>query len=598
MKYIGKRVLALLLFVTLLVPMLSGVTVSFAENDDPGNNRLEGKVPPSFYEGATMGKLWKDAAANPYDGKVHSHNDRYTGMQVINGIDVSEHNVITDWNAVKNSGMDFAIIRAAYRGYGKAGTLNSDKRYDENITGALAAGLQVGIYIYSQAITVEEAQAEADLLYSKIGSYNISLPLVLDYEYFSETADVKGRLYDAKLTKEQATAVCLAFCERIASYGYQPMVYANSSMLTYHLNATDISNRYPIWLANYVSVTSYSGAYNMWQYGSGKVPGISGDCDLNYWYTSDPNEFSVNMRIAPIADQFYTGNAITPALSVTSKGTALVENQDYTVSYVNNVERGTATAYVTGINAYAGLSAKADFKIIDNKVEGLRVASKSKTAVTLNWQACAGAASYDIYMSEAVDSTFKKVATVEGTATAYTHAKRKAGKEYYYYVSALLADRITHVASEVVVARTSKPSTRKVYLKKAYKLRKATNTGERVVKVKKHTLVTLVADAKKKGGSDWYYVSYKIGGKKYYGYLPKSYGTVYYYGKTSTKHVSLRKGAGTKKRLVTVIAKKNKKVTITGSKKDGRKKVWYKVSVKQGKYTYTGYIHSRYVKLY
>lgn len=131
MKYIGKKMLALLLFVTLVVPMLSGVTVSFAANDDPGNNRLEGKVPPSFYEGATMGKLWKDAAANPYDGKVHSHNDRYTGMQVINGVDVSEHNVITDWNAVKNSGMDFAIIRAAYRGYGKAGTLNSDKRYDE-----------------------------------------------------------------------------------------------------------------------------------------------------------------------------------------------------------------------------------------------------------------------------------------------------------------------------------------------------------------------------------------------------------------------------------------------------------------------------------
>lgn len=591
-----------MLIISLLLGLLytGHPLISYASSkDDPGSKRLTGDIPASFYEGAVFQAERTDAAANPFTGRVYTHNDRYDNIAVVNGIDISEHNVVTDWNQVKQSGIEYVILRAAYRGYGSAGTLVEDAKYQTYIKGALAAGLKVGLYIYSQAVSVQEAQQEADFLYSKIGGNQIDLPLVLDYEFYAESGPTKGRLYDAQLSKEQMTAICNAFCERIVSYGYFPMVYANPSMLNNHLNASEISKNYPIWLANYVNKTSYAGDYVMWQYAStGSVPGITGNVDMNFWYTNDTNQYVSNMMVAPVPDMPYTGAAIMPTVTVTSKTGVMTLGVDYTVSYENNVNVGTATIHITGIGAYAGTNRDITFQIVENKVNDFKVTKQAKTAISLKWSPVYDAVLYEVYCAEGINQKPKLAASLDADTTTYQHKNRTAGKEYYYTVKAKLADGTTILQSEQVLARTLESGTRTVTLKKAYSLRQTTASSKTVVKVPKKGEVRLIADTENKNGTAWYYVRYKKNGKYYYGYMPKSKGTLYRYGKTKQKQVNIRKGAGTNKKLVVVTGKKNSKLTILGEKKAKDKVIWYKVSYQKGKYTYIGYICSDYVKLY
>ena len=222
---------------------------------------------------------------DPYTGLVYTHNHPNAEKGVVYGIDVSYYNGSIDWNAVKRAGIENVMVRVGYRGYGTSGTLNEDPRFRENIEGALDAGLNVGVYIFSQAITRQEASDEADFIIDRIRNYNITLPVVIDFEYASTGSGMGGRLYNANLSVDQATNVCKAFCRIVEEEGYTAMVYANKSMLTDHLSASELSSRYKIWLANYTTSTSYSGHYDVWQYSSrGNVDGISGSVDCNFWY--------------------------------------------------------------------------------------------------------------------------------------------------------------------------------------------------------------------------------------------------------------------------------------------------------------------------
>lgn len=116
----------------------------------------------------------------------------------MNGIDVSSYQKTIDWNKVKADGIDYAFVRVAFRGYGDAGTLNTDGKFAENLKNAPAAGVKTGAYIYSQAITVKEAVEEANFILKHIKGYDVTLPVVIDYEY---AATGVGRLYNAKLSK-------------------------------------------------------------------------------------------------------------------------------------------------------------------------------------------------------------------------------------------------------------------------------------------------------------------------------------------------------------------------------------------------------------
>lgn len=201
------------------------------------------------------------------------------------GIDVSVYQDNIDWKAVADSGVEFAIIRVAVRGWGASGTLMKDSMFQQNIEGAQANGIQVGAYIFSQATTQEEGREEARFLMNLLSGYKLELPLVIDYEYAWVNGANGGRLYNANLSKDEATAVCNAFCDEVEQYGYEGMVYANYSMLNNHLNAGELCR---VWLAHYTKETWYEGDYEYWQCGSnGSIPGIEGDVDLNFWF--DPN---------------------------------------------------------------------------------------------------------------------------------------------------------------------------------------------------------------------------------------------------------------------------------------------------------------------
>ncbi len=236
------------------------------------------------------------------DGKVYffdASGKKVTGEQVIQGakytfdsdgalvtgsgtmgIDVSKHNGTIDWNAVKNSGVSYVIIRCGYRGYTQ-GSLIIDPKFEQNIKGATAAGLKVGVYFFSQAVDEVEAVEEASFVLDAVKGYRISYPIFLDVEY-SGAAGHKGRADN--LSRAERTAVCKAFCATISSGGYTAGIYANKTWLESMLDPGQLS-AYKIWLAQYAAAPTYGGRYDLWQYKStGKVSGISGNVDMNLSY--------------------------------------------------------------------------------------------------------------------------------------------------------------------------------------------------------------------------------------------------------------------------------------------------------------------------
>ncbi len=202
----------------------------------------------------------------------------YNGTAVQNtttGIDISEHQGIIDWEQVKNAGVDFAMIRIGYRTYG-GGLITIDSSYSTNIEGALNVGLDVGVYFFSQATNTDEAIEEADALLDAIYGYDITYPVVFDWELiFDDHARTDN------VGVETLADCCVAFCERVKSAGYTPMIYQNASTATHKLDLPRIKD-YDFWLAEYGSRPSFYYKYDMWQYSnSGKVPGVEGSCDLN-----------------------------------------------------------------------------------------------------------------------------------------------------------------------------------------------------------------------------------------------------------------------------------------------------------------------------
>ena len=199
------------------------------------------------------------------------------GVQTARGIDVSVYQGEIDWQAVAASGVNFAMIRVGYRGYGSAGKLMPDKYFVQNIQGALAAGLDVGVYFFSQAITVEEAHEEAAYVLEQIKDYPLTYPVVFDWE---------RQNYDGSRTQtvpsvSTMTQMVNAFCGDMEAAGYEAMVYFNPSDGYRYYDLSQMT-QYPIWLAQYNSVPTFYYQFVMWQYtSSGRVPGISGNVDLN-----------------------------------------------------------------------------------------------------------------------------------------------------------------------------------------------------------------------------------------------------------------------------------------------------------------------------
>ena len=206
---------------------------------------------------------------------------QYAGQETLFGIDVSSHNGEIDWNAVAASGVRFAFIRVGFRGYGTDGSLNLDTRFAENIRGAKAAGIKVGAYFYSQAISPAEAVEEANLVLDAIRGISLDYPVVYDWEVVSlKTARTYG------LPSETLTDCMQAFCERIAEEGYRPMLYFNKYIATQRCDLERLT-AYDFWYAQYAERPTLRCPYTVWQYSStGEVPGIRGYVDLNIGFVN------------------------------------------------------------------------------------------------------------------------------------------------------------------------------------------------------------------------------------------------------------------------------------------------------------------------
>ncbi len=262
----------------------AGATDSGAEAD-PGGIDLTEEAPLRFVDAwdewhdmtiipglRAVPYRW-DCLTNDASGIRYEGDDRY-GIQ--RGIDVSKFQGTIDWEKVRGAGISFVIVRVGFRGYGTAGNMKADEYYRQNIEGAQAAGLDVGVYFFAQAVNEEEAIEEAQYVLDLIDGYTLELPVVYDPELIrgdeSRTDHVTG---------EQFTKNTIAFCEAVRAGGYTPMIYSN---MVWEAELFDMAllQKYPFWYADYETIPQTPYDFEYWQYSEkGHVDGIAGEVDLD-----------------------------------------------------------------------------------------------------------------------------------------------------------------------------------------------------------------------------------------------------------------------------------------------------------------------------
>lgn len=281
-----NRLLPSLILIVLLIAIL-GLALKLRQETANDNRELE--IDPHFgmvevfngeqniwiipEDGVPLNTLTKDDFTTVENGQP-----RYMGTEfaTFSGIDVSEHQGDIDWEQVKSCGIDFAIIRVGGRGYGGEGKLVADEKFAQNLENAKAAGLQVGVYFFSQAINDDEAQQEAEFVLNLLDGAELDLPVYFDWEHITgDTARTD------KLSGATVTECAINFCDTIKASGYDASIYTNLDMSYYAYELDKIAD-YGFWTA---AVGSYPYAYyafSVWQYSfNGKVPGIQQPCDLD-----------------------------------------------------------------------------------------------------------------------------------------------------------------------------------------------------------------------------------------------------------------------------------------------------------------------------
>lgn len=450
-----------------------GLLEPVTEDDPEYHKYLENNDP---YGIMTMSALWGADSL--------THQNRFSGVSKVYGIDVSYYQGNIDWKKVKNSGVEFVIIRVGYRGYGSAGTLVEDPKFKTYLDGATKAGLKVGVYFYTQAITTAEAKAEAKFVLDRIKGYSLQMPVYYDIE--SVDYDT-GRLDSAGLSKAQKTALCTAFCDTIIKSGYSAGVYANYTWLNYYIDGAGLGKKYPIWLAHYTSNTNYDQCMDMWQYsGSGTVSGISAYTDVNVWYsgklplyvsdlisvanTSTSNKFAWNG--APDATGYEVYQGTSPSDPHKKK------IGDTKNTYFTNSNKSTGTMYKYMVRAYSDASGKRVYGDYSDVFTTCTLpaniskisASARGTSVTISWDKVSKATDYIV--EHYVNGAWKQVGTTSSlsykvngiTQNGVNKFRVKARRNYsgvyynggYTYVNA----EVTDIPSTVTGIRsTSNTST-------------------------------------------------------------------------------------------------------------------------------------------
>lgn len=285
---------------------INSITAMYQQDDDEDDNdsaatttaiTYESILVDRFYERAgqkillsdeVYGQIWLPVledvplSTHPLELLKEENNrmvsyDEYGSINAMAGIDISVYNTVYDWNAVKADGIDFVMMRVGYRTYG-GGEIKADAAFQENYKAAKEAGLLVGAYFFSQAISIEEAVEEAIFTAEQLRGLELDFPVAYDWEIIYHDED--GARTD-NVPVDVLTDCCLAFCQHIEAFGYEPIIYQNKRTSLFKLDLPRLE-RYPFWLAEYGDGPTYIYDYDMWQYScTGTVDGIEGAVDLN-----------------------------------------------------------------------------------------------------------------------------------------------------------------------------------------------------------------------------------------------------------------------------------------------------------------------------
>lgn len=212
------------------------------------------------------------------------------------GVDLSYHQTKVDWQQLKDSGCEFVMLRCGYRGYTEGG-LVKDEKFDEYAAACNEYDIPMGVYFFTQAISVEEAEREAEFVLSLIEDYEISYPVAFDTE---NVTDKNARTNINEITKELRSNMCIAFCEKVKEAGYYPMIYASENWIRRNMDV-ELLQEYDFWAPQYLEENDFMYDFTMWQYTEkGDIAGIEGEVDLNVSLV-DYSQFVPNMRQAVLS---------------------------------------------------------------------------------------------------------------------------------------------------------------------------------------------------------------------------------------------------------------------------------------------------------
>ncbi len=524
----------------------------------------------------TIRQLQKQSdSANPYgvatlSSTTYTHASQFKNSTVMKGIDVSEWNGLINWSKVKSSGVTFAFIRAGGRYYG-SGAYFVDSKFAENVKNATAAGIDVGAYFYSQAINAAEARQEAAYTLNIVSSYNLTLPIVMDYEYAWE-GGLTGRLYNAHLSKSAATTVINTFCSTVEASGYVGMLYASKSVITDDMNITSINNKYPIWNAQY----------------------------------NDSDTLT------------YTDNGLTSGKKYTYMVRGYHKLNTGTVYGAYSQEYSCTATYAEAVTA----STDPEPPIFDTAPDmptQAAIADRTSSSINVRWSKISGVTGYFVYKYNTSTGKYDRIARCIGDESrSYNFTGLSPATTYKFGVRAYYEyNGVIMYSNRLEFSKCTKPRTftssfkytplgsyRCLHWQKLsnvsgyiiYKYDIAHNKYTRVKKISSYKTTSCILPALK-SGFGYRILAYKnVNGSIVYGDISKAPAKASSLsGTVIDSQVRLRAGAGTNKRIIRELAR-GSKVKISGCKYSG-KNAWYKITYTKGSKKYTGYVRSDFIRI-
>ena len=442
---------------------------------------------------ATYTKLFLESSfttVSDLNNHTYYHDSVYEDCEILNGIDVSwwqgggkgSTTSKINWKKMHAAGADFAFVRAASRDTAD-GSIYEDTTASAHINGAQANKMNVGLYIFSQAVNSNEAVEEADYVLNLIDQYDwdIDMPIIID----REAGRMTKRLTKAKLTKAKETAVVQAFADEITSAGYKAGVYASYSWYKDKMNADDLEDC-AIWIARYNNMTTSNAKsgtpyadvlcdYEFWQYSSSKPSastGYTGNLDVDFWY-KDTNVTTENLTMSK-----NTANTITLTwddagdaelyrvyrYNEDTKKYAYVATVNDTTYTDTNLQPGTNYQYkvrcvwtIGGNNYYGTYSSALTVPTLPAQVTNVRVDKQTGKTVSLAWDSVNGADGYRIYRYNSDSDSYEELDTVGADHTSYEVTGLASACEYRFKIRAsktMNANTYWGEYSEKVVAVT------------------------------------------------------------------------------------------------------------------------------------------------